>query len=71
MEIILLAVASVVFGALYLLATPVGIVLGAICFLISELFLLVTRLGQLASELMHRAVSHRRLNPRLHLRLFK
>ncbi|HKA35005.1 MAG TPA: hypothetical protein VKH64_17455 [Candidatus Binatia bacterium] len=71
MEIILLAVACVVFGALYLLATPVGMVLGAICFVISELVLLVGRLGQLAAQGMHRALKNRRLDSPLHLRLFK
>ncbi|GEM_PF-4359011 len=56
MAIIVLALVCVVFGTLYLLATPVGIVLGTICFVIVELFLMVGRLGHLASERMHRAV---------------
>ncbi|HEY1269349.1 MAG TPA: hypothetical protein VGH16_18975 [Candidatus Binatia bacterium] len=56
MAIIVLALACVVFGALYLIATPVGIVLGTICFIIVEIFLMVGRLGHLASERMHRAV---------------
>jgi hypothetical protein len=56
MAFIVLALACVVFGALYLIATPVGIVLGTICFIIVEIFLMVGRLGHLASERMHRAV---------------
>ena len=71
MGIILLAVACVVFGVLFLFATPVGIVIGAIYFFITELFLLVSRLAQLASHRMHRAVNKSTLRFAPHLRLFK
>jgi hypothetical protein len=48
----------ILFGALYLLGTLIGLVVGSICFLITEFLPLVSRLGRqvMGQWLLHRAL---------------
>jgi hypothetical protein len=48
----------ILFGGLYLLGMLIGLVVGSICFLITEFLPLVNRLGRqvMAQRLLHRAL---------------
>ena len=48
----------ILFGVLYLVGTLIGLVVGSICFLITEFLPLVSRLGRqvMGQRLLHRAL---------------